>query len=152
GVGLFAPIVPGAVERALGGVLALGPGPADVEAVDPDPVPAVGVGGVAGQAGQTGLGRDVGGEVGRAAEFGDRDDVDDRAGRLAAQHVLHGGPHGEEGAAQVDRDVPVEHLGGRVEQGAAVGEPGRVHQAVDSTERGDRRLDGGDRLVGIADV
>src|SRR5690606_8092619 len=75
GVGLFDPIVPGAVERALGGVLALGPGPADVEAVDPDPVPAVGVGGVAGQAGQTGLGRDVGGEVGRAAEFGDRDDV-----------------------------------------------------------------------------
>src|SRR5215217_2702266 len=57
-----------------GGVLALGLGPADVEAVDADAVPAVGVGGVAGQAGQAGLGRHVGGQVGLAAQLGGGDD------------------------------------------------------------------------------
>src|SRR5215211_1738409 len=72
--GPLSPGVVGGMEGALGGVLALGLGPADVEAVDPDPVPAVGVGGVAGQAGQAGLGRDVGGQIRLTAQLGGGDD------------------------------------------------------------------------------
>src|SRR5215216_1771255 len=130
------PGVVGGVEGALGGVLALGLGPADVEAVDPDPVPAVGVGGVAGQAGQAGLGRDVGGQIRLTAQLGGGDDVDDRALRLVGQHVLDGGLHQEERRPQVDRDVGVEQLRGGVQQGASCGQPGRVDQAVDPAEGG----------------
>src|SRR5215204_978361 len=93
------PLLPGVVggmEGPLGGVLALGLGPADVEAVDADAVPAVGVGGVAGQAGQAGLGRHIGGQVGLAAQLGGGDDVDDGAGRPAGQHVPDGRLHQEE--------------------------------------------------------
>src|SRR5439155_6336336 len=77
---LSAPIVACVVEGALSRVLAFGFGPADVQAVDPDPVPAVGVGGVSGQPGQTCLRGDVGSEVGLPTVFGGGDDVDDRAG------------------------------------------------------------------------
>src|SRR3954468_19360024 len=43
GGGLRTPVLAGAVELPLGGVLTLRVGPADVEAVDADAVPAVGV-------------------------------------------------------------------------------------------------------------
>src|SRR5215216_7816398 len=130
------PGVVGGVEGALGGVLALGLGPADVQAVDADAVPAVGVGGVAGQAGQARLGGDVGGQVGLTAQLGGGDDVDDRAGRLAGHHVLDRRLHQEERCPQVDRDVGVEQLRGGVQQGAPRGQPGRVDQAVDPAEGG----------------
>src|SRR5215216_5377507 len=110
------PGVVGGMEGPLGGVLALGLGPADVEAVDADAVPAVGVGGVAGQAGQAGLGGDVGGQVGLTAQLGGGDDVDDRAGRLAGHHVLDGRLHQEERCPQVDRHVGVEELRARSEE------------------------------------
>ena len=73
------PVVVGLVEASLGLCFASACGPADVEAVDADAVPSVRVGGVAGQAGQAGLGRHVRREVPLAAVFGDREDVDDAA-------------------------------------------------------------------------
>src|SRR5918992_2454706 len=79
---LLPPAVVGGVEGALGGVLALGLRPADVQAVDADAVPAVRVSGVAGQAGEARLGCDVRREVGLPSELGGGDDVDDVAGRL----------------------------------------------------------------------
>src|ERR1700749_3934073 len=75
--GPLPPVVARAVEPALGLVLALGVGPADVQAVDPDPVPAVRVRGVAGQPGQPGLGRDVRGQVRLTGVRGGTHDVDD---------------------------------------------------------------------------
>src|SRR5277367_728189 len=55
--GLLLPAVGRAVELPLGCVLAVGGGPADVEAVNPDAVPAVSVRGVPGRTRQAGLGR-----------------------------------------------------------------------------------------------
>ena len=120
----------------LDGVLALGLGPADVDAVDPDPVPAVGVGGVAGQPDQAGLGGDVRRQVGLAAVRRHGDDVDDRA-RLARGATMSATAAcmRKNGASQVDRDVLVEQLGRGVEQRAAGGEPGGVDQAVDPAVR-----------------
>ena len=134
---------------ALGRVLALGVGPPDVHAVDPDAVPPVGVRGVAGSTGEPRLGRDVGGEIRLTAELGDGDDVHDRPRSATAEHVLHDGLHGEEGAAEVDRDVGVEQLGSGVDQRAPGGEPGRVDQAVDPAELRDGPRD---RRLGLGDV
>jgi hypothetical protein len=78
--GFGSPVVAGAVEPALGGVFPVGVGPADVQGVDADLVPAVRVRGIAGQAGQAGLGRDVRGEVGLADVRRRTADVDDGAG------------------------------------------------------------------------
>jgi hypothetical protein len=48
--------------------------------------------------------------------------------------------------------VGVEQLRRGAEQGAAGGEPGRVDQAVDAAERGDRGRDRGLRLRDVSDV
>ena len=77
---------------------------------------------------------------------------DDRARRPAGHHVRHRGLHQEERPAQVDRDVLVEQLGSGVQEGAAGGQPGRVHQPVDPAVDADRRLDRGPGLARVADV
>jgi hypothetical protein len=126
------------VEAALGGILALGVGPPDVQAVDADPVPAVRVRRVAGQPGQPGLGRDVRGQVRLAGVLGRAADVDDRARGPSGDQVGHHRLHEEERCLQVHRDVRVEQLRRGVEQRAPARQPGRVDQAVDPAERGDR--------------
>src|SRR3954465_3104046 len=150
--GLRTPVLAGAVEFPLGGVLTLRVGPADVEAVDADAVPAVGVRSVARRPGEPRLGRHVGGEVRLTAELGDRDDVDHRPGRIAPDHVADDGLHREVRAAQVHGDVCVEQLGRRVDERAAGGQARRVDQAVDATELGDGGLNGRPRLRDVADV
>ena len=118
-----------AAASALGLVLAVGGRPAHVQAVDPDPVPAVGVGGVLGQPGQPGLRRDVGREKRLAAVGVDGDDVDDAARFAAPLHVGDRRLHEEERGPQVHRDVLVEQFRGGVQHAAAGGQPGRVDQA-----------------------
>jgi hypothetical protein len=140
------------VELALGGVLALGVGPPDVQAVDPDPVPAVRVGGVAGQPGQPGLGRDVRGQVRLPRVSGAGDDVDDGARGLAGDQIGHHRLHEEEGRLQVHRDVRVEQLRGGIEQRAPAGHARGVDQAVHPAERGDHRGGAGPRPRDVAYV
>ena len=110
GRGLLEPVVAGAVEAPLGRVLALGLGPADVHAVDPDPVPPVRERGIAGQPDQAGLRGDVRRQVGLATVGRHRDDVDDGAARAAGDHVLDRCLHEEERTAKIDRDVLVEEF------------------------------------------
>ncbi len=113
GIRLIDPVVTGAVELALDGVFALRVRPADVESIDPHPVPPVGVCRVLGQPDQAGLGRAVGRQIGLTAVRRHRDDVDDGAGFAAAHHVGDGRLHRKEGTAQVDRNVLVEDWGGK---------------------------------------
>ena len=83
---------------------------------------------------------------------GHRDDVDDRAALAAAAHVLDRRLHEEERAAGVDRDVLVEEFGRRVQQAAAGGEAGAVHQPVDAAEPFARPLDRRPALRRVAHV
>ncbi len=131
------PVIAGAVEPALGGILALGVGPPDVQGVDPDPVPPVRMRGVTGQPGQPSLGRDVRREVGLPGVCRRRADVDDGAGGLARNQVGDHGLHQEERGLQVYCDVRVEQLGRGVQHRTPGGQPGRVDQAVHPAERRD---------------
>ena len=62
-------------------------------------------------------------------------DVDHRALDLLPPHDLGGLLHQEEGRAHVDREHAVEQFRARVEDRAAVGDAGGVHQHVDAPER-----------------
>ncbi|CAL9319965.1 hypothetical protein SUDANB135_06056 [Streptomyces sp. SudanB135_2055] len=150
--GPLAPVVPGAVEGPLGGVLALGRRPADVQAVDPHPVEAVGVRGVAGQAHQAGLGGDVRCQERLPAVRRRRDDVDDGAGRAPAHHVRDRRLHREERRPEVDRDVLVEQLGRGVQQRPPGRQPRRVDQAVDPAVRLHHPAHGRLRLPGVRQI
>ena len=118
------------MEGALGGILALGLGPADIESVDPDSVKAVSVGGIASEAHQARFRGHVRRQIGLSAVCGEGDDVDDRSGCLTAAHVLHGGLHDEERCPQIDGDMSVEEFDVGVQQCSTRGNTGGVDDAV----------------------
>lgn len=109
------------MKSSLREVFSLGLCPPDVETVDPDAIPAMRMGGVAGQPRQPGLRCHVRREIRLPAEFGRGDDVDDGPGDRTLAHVLDGCLHREERTAEVHRDVLVEEFLGGVEQRAARG-------------------------------
>jgi hypothetical protein len=102
----------GGMELALDRILAFGLGPADVDSIDADPVPAVCERGVSRQArlaGAWGSGR-------AGPVFGHRDDVHDGPGFAAAHHVGDRGLQRKERRTQADRHMLSEQLDRGVEQ------------------------------------
>ena len=137
----FPPVVAGTVEPALHLVLALGVGPADVEAVDPDPVPAGGRGRRCGSARPAPPSRPTyGARYGCPPCADDGDDVDDRARRRRAPSCrATAACMRKNGARRLIAMCCVEQLRRGVEQRAARGQPGRVDQRVDPAVRRDHR-------------
>ena len=146
------PAVVGFVELSLDLVLALGLGPTDVESVDSNLVPTVREGGVAGQAGEAGLGGHVRRQVRLTPVRGHGDDVDNRARLASLGHVPHGRLHGEERCTKVDGDVLLEHFGARVEQSAARRQPRRVDEAVHPAEAFHRPFHRPGGLTGLGEI
>ena len=131
--------------------LIVGEGPAEIEAVDADPVAQDRAGDVAGHGREGTLGGDVGGEVAGTAVDGDRDDVDDgAAARLA--HVRQAALDQEEGRAGIDGHDAVEELGRGVVDGAPVGSTGGVDEAVQGAEAGGGPVDGREAGLDIGKV
>jgi RNase adaptor protein for sRNA GlmZ degradation len=70
-----------------------------------------------------------------------REDVDDAARLAGLNQVGHHALHDEKWTTHVCIEVPIPDLDCRIEQVAAIGCCGRVHQAVDTAEMLQTRID-----------
>ncbi len=107
------------------------------------------IGGVLGQRLERTLGGAIGADEGLAGLCRHRSDIDDRAFDLLPAHDLDGLLHQEERRTHIDRKHPVEQFRARIEDRAAVGDRGSIHQRIDPPEL---RVAGSNHLDGILDA